>query len=348
MSEEIKSQPISWYRTPLDGEVMKRLHERSDFMGALQTLGYLGVIVATAGAALYSFSRWPWYVTVLLVFAHGTVFAFQINAVHELGHNTVFKTRWLNEVFVRLFAFLGWIHFKVFDASHTRHHRYTLHPPDDLEVVLPEKFLLRHFLKRGFVNIERMRIVAKEVVRLARGEFQGKWELFLFPESEPAKRRGVVNWARTLLIGHGLILALSVALGLTIAREFLLVPMLSTFGTFYGQWLFFSCNSTQHIGLQDNVPDFRLCCRTFTLNPFVRLLYWQMNYHIEHHMYAAVPCYKLGQLHRLIEHDLPPSPRGIIATWKEIAAIQKRQKQDPDYQYVAPLPSQSVASTGGT
>lgn len=43
----------------------------------------------------------------------------------------------------------------------------------------------------------------------------------------------------------------------------------------------------QHAGLSDNVPDFRLCCRTMILNPFFRFLYWHMNYHTEHHMYAA-------------------------------------------------------------
>jgi len=73
---------------------------------------------------------------------------------------------------------------------------------------------------------------------------------------------------------------------------------------FYGGWLFFLCNNTQHIGLQDHVPDFRLCCRTFALHPVTRFHYWQMNYHTEHHMYAAVPCYNLGKLHALIRHDL--------------------------------------------
>ena len=69
-----------------------------------------------------------------------------------------------------------------------------------------------------------------------------------------------------------------------------------------------------------------------------------MNYHIEHHMYAAVPCYNLKKLHRVIEHELPPCPHGLIATWKEIAAIQKLQSQDPTYQHVAPLPESNASS----
>ena len=99
-----------------------------------------------------------------------------------------------------------------------------------------------------------------------------------------------------------------------------------------------SCNSSQHIGLSDEVPDFRLNSRTIYLNPVVEFLYWHMNYHIEHHMYAAVPCYKLGRLHRAIRHDLPETPNGLVATWRQIGTIQARQKQDPDYQYHPELP----------
>ena len=87
------------------------------------------------------------------------------------------------------------------------------------------------------------------------------------------------------------------------------------------------------------MADFRLCCRTFTLNPLVRFLYWQMNYHTEHHMYAAVPCYHLARLHRLIRHDLPPTPHGLLAVWREIAAILARQAKDPAYRHVVALPT---------
>ena len=90
--------------------------------------------------------------------------------------------------------------------------------------------------------------------------------------------------------------------------------------------------------LQDNVADFRLSTRTIILNPILRFLYWHVNFHIEHHMYAAVPCYRLGRLHKLIRQDLPPSPRGLIATWRGISVILRRQKADPGYQFHASLP----------
>ena len=51
------------------------------------------------------------------------------------------------QFFVRVFGFLGWFSHISFWASHQAHHRYTLHPPDDSEVVLPVKFTLKSYLR---------------------------------------------------------------------------------------------------------------------------------------------------------------------------------------------------------
>jgi fatty acid desaturase len=325
-------RPITWYRTPLDKKDFKSLHEKSDFLGWLQTLGYVGLLVLSGGLALYAAGHWPIGVVLLLVLLHGTFCSFLHNAVHELGHGTVFKTKFLNELFVRITAFFCWNNFEMFNTSHARHHRYTLHQPDDLEVVLPAKVILRQMLVYGIVSPMGVFYGLKGAIRIARGQFSGEWELKLFPEGSP-ERKAAVDWARIMLAGHGLIFAFSIYFHLW------LLPILTTFNGFYGSWLQALCNNTQHVGLQDDVSDFRLCCRTFTLNPFVQFLYWHMNYHIEHHMFAAVPCYKLGRLHRLIKHDLAPCPHGLIATWKEIAAILAIQETNPDYQHVVPLPN---------
>ncbi len=327
-----RNQAICWYRTKLPSGALKALHEKSDFKASVQTLGYLGLQVVAAGSAWVSFHHGPWWATVGFVFCYGMVSAFLINAVHELGHGTVFKTRWLNTFFCRIFAFLGWINHELFQSSHIRHHRYTLHPPDDLEVVLPVKMMFWHVLKSGLVDPFAFFRTLGDTVRIARGQFRGEWELTLYPESDPARRRVPVRWARTILIGHLAIVVLSFATGQWI------IPLMTCGPRVYGTWLFFLCNNTQHIGLKDNVSDFRLCCRTYTLCPALRFLYWQMNYHIEHHMYAAVPCYNLGRLHVLIRHDLPPTPSGLVGVWRDINAILREQARNPAYQHEPRLP----------
>lgn len=124
-----KGKSITWYRSPLTPQQIKELHQKCDAKGALQTVGYLCILIVLGGLAYYSSGHWPWPLTVFLVFALGVCSSFHINAVHELGHMTVFKTRRLNVFFCHVFGFLGWINHHVFQSSHTRHHRYTLHPP---------------------------------------------------------------------------------------------------------------------------------------------------------------------------------------------------------------------------
>ena len=336
-----KKTRVKWYRCHLTREELARLNKRSDFLGFAQTLGYLGVLAAAAGAAIYSSVHWPWYVTALLVFVNGHFWHFLINGFHELVHDSVFKRRWLNRFFLRIFSFLGWYNHHHFWASHTEHHKYTLYPPDDMEVVFPQKYDLKGLWKRAIIN----RRYAYDLIKGKLKTFAGRlpedtWGKTLFPASDPERRRAYTRWERIVLVGHLLIAGVSIALG------YWIVLLVITFPKMFGNWLQSLCNSAQHVGLQDNVPDFRLCSRTIYLNPFVQFLYWHMNYHIEHHMYAAVPCYRLSRLHRLIKHDLPYCTRGLRETWTHIAEILEKQERDPEYQYIAELPAPNTQRNG--
>ena len=95
------------------------------------------------------------------------------------------------------------------------------------------------------------------------------------------------------------------------------------------------------------VDDFRLCCRTFHLGWPLRFLYWNMNYHIEHHMYPAVPFHQLPRLHAAIRHDLPHIHRGLLPVWREIFAVVRRQRVDPAFRLRPELPVAAAAVAGG-
>lgn len=326
---------LHWYRVPIERALLAELNQRSDAWGLAQTLGHLGIIVLTGALAWYAATHWSWYLIVACLFLHGTVYAFLLNGFHELCHNTVFKSRALNRFFLYIFSFLGGFNHVYFWASHQEHHKYTLHQPDDMEVILPINITLKSFLTTAFINplglIERY----KGWIRLSMGQMENDWQRILFPTHKPEKCRELFNWARILLIGHSLIIAQAFFTG------WWMLPVLMTLAPFYGGVLLFLCNNTQHVGLQDEVEDFRLCTRSIYLNPLVQFLYWHMNYHIEHHMYAAVPCYKLGRLHRAIKHELPHTPNGLYETWRIIIRILRRQQREPSYQYMATLPAQS-------
>ena len=219
-----------------------------------------------------------------------------------------------------------------FWASHQAHHRYTLHPPDDLEVVLPVKLTLRSYLAFALVNPRGFFLRLKSVSQMCFGIITSEWEQALFPPEAVEQRRALFNWARLLIIGHGLIVVVSLALG------WWMLPVLLTLAPFYGGGFQYLLNEAQHIGLSDEVSDYRINTRTIILNPVLGFLYWQMNYHIEHHMYAAVPFYHLAELHELVKADTPAPTRGVSGTWSQIIPIMRRQQREPGYQFVPELP----------
>jgi fatty acid desaturase len=109
---------ISWYRSPVTRETLDKLNQRSDLQGFIQTFGHLGLLALTGVAAAYSAGRWPFPIVLLLVLLHGTFYAFLLNGFHEFVHKTVFRTKWLNTLFLYVFSFLGSFNPVLFWASH--------------------------------------------------------------------------------------------------------------------------------------------------------------------------------------------------------------------------------------
>ena len=322
---------INWHRTKLPKETLQALNERSDWRGWLQSGGFLLLLIMAGAASVYFWKIQNWWLMGLCLFCYGTVSSFCINAVHELVHGTVFKTKWLNKVFADVFGFLGIINPHMFWYSHAEHHKYTLHPPDDLEVVVPVYHSTGKYFTTFLINFYFYREIA-DLIRYCFGKFKGDWEPIIVPEHAEGRKKKVVNWSRAVVLLHLVIAAVSIYFGWWI------VPVIVTLSGAYGAWLFYLCNFTQHAGLTENIDDFRLNCRTMYLNPVCRFLYWHMNWHVEHHMYAAVPCYHLRKLHYAIKHELPHTCSGLIEAWVEIAYIQYRRLEDDDYRFVAELP----------
>jgi len=169
MSNEPIQPKINWYRTPVDRDVLAALNQRSDVKGLLQTLGHLGLLIMSGALAIYASQHWSVWAVLGILFVHGTMYAFLLNGFHELCHGSVFKSKRLNTFFLYVFSFLGGYNPVMFWTSHQEHHKYTLHPPDDLEVVLPVKISLENFLKYSFVNPWGLVDRTKGLIRLSRG-----------------------------------------------------------------------------------------------------------------------------------------------------------------------------------
>jgi fatty acid desaturase len=84
--------------------------------------------------------------------------------------------------------------------------------------------------------------------------------------------------------------------------------------------------------------DHRLNSRTVYMNPISRFIYWNMNYHVEHHMFPMVPYHALPQLHAMIKHDLPAPNPSIWSGYREMIPAFLRQLRNEDYFLKRALP----------
>jgi hypothetical protein len=124
--------------------------------------------------------------------------------VHELGHNSVFKTRALNGFFLRVLSFLGWLHPDMFFSSHLRHHRFTQNAPHDLENPYPLHVLdWGDVLRRGLVNVEGAWEALTQTARAAFGVYPTghlgwlpEWEDTCYPPAESGAAADAAKAAR--------------------------------------------------------------------------------------------------------------------------------------------------------
>ena len=343
MSEIRKELRIKWYRCPIDPTVLRELSKPSDLQGFQMALGHLGLWLLTGTLSFYFAVEQLWLGFLLTIFLHGTVGTFFSAPHHELCHGTVFKTKHFNEIFLRIFSTLGLQNFHIYKMSHSYHHRFTLHRIADKEVVLPKTPSLRFlYLLQLFTFNITGGFESRGLFPTMRGLFRvaadrmeqpyNEWGAELYAEF-PEERQKAVHWARYLITVH-----LSFALFAVLIGYPILILIVSLH-PFIGNWLRYFVGAPMHCGLRSDVSDFRKCVRTITLDPISEFLYWHMNWHLEHHMFAAVPCYNLKKLYEAVAEDMP-KPRTLISSWQEMLEVVKQQEADPAYEFDTPVPPQ--------
>jgi hypothetical protein len=148
----------------------------------------------------------------------------------------------------------------------------------------------------------------------------------------PSERHKVYRTARIDLAIY------AVTIGLAIGFRSWLPVLLIGGPRLYGALLLYFYSSTQHAGMGENVLDYRLNTRTVKMCRINRFLYWNMNYHVEHHMFPMVPYYRLPELHEEVKGDLAPAYPSIWAAYKEIVPAVLQQLRDQEYYVRRELP----------
>ncbi|MEY4752302.1 MAG: hypothetical protein RIQ60_4516 [Pseudomonadota bacterium] len=315
-----------WYKCAVPRPLMKALMQRNDARAIRDTLLWYAAIAAAGVLAAASLgSAWAWPAFLL----YGALYCGPADSRwHESSHGTAFKMRWMNDVLYQLASFQVFRRPTVWRWSHARHHTDTLVVGRDPEIAakVPTNWwsLAGALLALGHVRGELRKLALNAMGRMDADEAT------FVPDSAWPK---VYAEARAWVGLYALLFAGCWMAGTALPLLFVGLPSL------YGAWLYLFFGLTQHAGLPENVTDHRLNCRTVEMNPVFRFLYWNMNYHCEHHMFPMVPYHALPQLHEAIKADTPPVYRSTIEAYAEILPALLRQARDPSHHVRRPVPA---------
>ncbi len=315
-----------WYTSPIPKEDLRRLLARRDWPALRDCFIYFGLILASAAATCLLWESW-WAILPMMVY--GVLYASASDSRwHESGHGTAFKTDWLNNLLYEIASFMVLRESVPWRWSHTRHHSDTIIVGRDPEIAVPRPPDLRAMILKC-VNFQAFRRYIRNLALHSVGKLTPE-EMTYIPESE---HRKVFLRARIYALIYLTMFCLCIRFQTWMPFVFVLGPNI------YGAWLMPIFGWTQHAGLAENVLDHRLNCRTIRMNFINRFLYWNMNYHLEHHMFPLVPYHQLPKLHQLIKDDCPEPYPSLLAAYQEIIPAVLRQIKDPGYFVKRKLPA---------
>jgi fatty acid desaturase len=311
----------AWFRSAVPRKRMKELMRRSDYPAVRDTAIWLGLILLFGGLGTTFWLVWHSWWAVPFFLAYGVLYGSTSDSRwHESGHGTAFKTRWIDEGLYQLASFMIMRDPTTWRWSHTRHHTDTLVVGRDPEIAVMRparlaKLLVNYF---GLVDVPTAFWL---MFQHAAGRLTAD-EADYVPESE---RNRVYRTARVHLAIYAVTIGLAIGFGTWLPVVLIGGP------AFYGRYMLQVYGFTQHAGMGENVLDHRLNTRTVKMCVVNRFLYWNMNYHVEHHMFPMVPYYRLPELHEEIKHDCAPVYPSLWAAYKEIIPAVLRQLRDQEY-----------------
>jgi len=313
---------------------MKELTKRDNFHGIIHFTLQLVLTILTGTAAYFTFYNFSLFISLPVLYLYFILYSWigREGLFHELLHRTVFKSKQMNDILYKIVNIMGWMNGEYVRTSHLIHHRYTLFEDSDMDVALSLDFgkldifyaLTFHF-KQFIGEVSRL-------IHCLTGDFKTEFDKKYFADSESSTKRKIRNDSLLVLGTHLILLMIFI-----LTKQWLLIVMID-FGAFFASWPHLLCSMTQHVGMQKEVNDFRLSSRSISLNPVGRFFYWDMNYHIEHHLYPAVPYHRLNELSHEIQYFLPEKHKGLWSAWKDILLYLRRRKVEEDYHLPVTLP----------
>lgn len=272
-------------RDLIDAERLAILRQRSDGRAWAQLGSHFGAVLAT-GALLHALWGSLWAAPVFIV--HGMLINYLYAAQHELMHGTAFATRSLNEFFSRITGFLVIFPRDYDRAMHFTHHKHTNVPEKDPEIMGDTESESLKTVPRFLWSLSAIPYWQRRLSHLFRNAFGNVESEHYMGQRE---QRLIVREARLHLAAYALVAMASIGYGSWVAVYYWLLPLLLTKPLHHIQ------NIVEHSGMP-MVDDVTANTRTIRVNPLLRWMCWNMQYHWAHHLFAVVPFYNLPALDR--------------------------------------------------
>lgn len=316
----------TWYTPYVPREEMRTILQRKNWPAIRDTIVKFTLLIA---AGIWGYESWGSWWAIIPFTIYGVIYASMSDSRwHESLHGTAFKTDWLNNALYEVESFMAIRESTPSRWSHMRHHSDTLVVGRDPEIAImrppdPKKLVCKFF------NLIALPKYLWNVFLHCFGKLNREERAYI-PESEHTK---VFFKARIYMLIYASVIGLSIYHNNLLSLMFVGLPSL------YGAWLLPIYSYTQHAGLAENVLDHRLNSRTIYMNLFSRFFYWNMNYHVEHHLFPLVPYHALPRLHELVKAELPTPYNGLLETYREIIPTVIRQMRDPSYHVKRVIPA---------
>jgi fatty acid desaturase len=287
----------------MDRDTIQRLSRRSNARGVLQLSAHVALL-GGSGALVWASRGSYWLLPAIVL--HGVVLTFLFCALHETVHRTAFASGWANDAVASLCGTLLLLPRDYFRLFHFAHHRYTQDPLRDPELAQPHPATLWSYLWRlsGAPNW------AKRVTVTLRHALTGRVPEPFIPA---AKRDSIVREARVLVSIYAAVLVASLIFRRTDALIYWILPITA------GQPFLRLYLLSEHVGCAADDNPLANTRTTYT-NAAVRLLTWQMPYHVEHHAFPAIPFHALGKVNAHIRSRIAVSARGYLALHRSLVS----------------------------
>ncbi|MEO9650182.1 MAG: fatty acid desaturase family protein [Roseobacter sp.] len=260
------------------------------------TLAVTGVLISVTYG---TFWVWP------AMFLHGIVLVHHFSLQHECCHYTVFKTRWLNDVFGNICGFIIMLPNRHFRYEHCDHHTYTQLDGDDPELIPLPKTIGGYLWYLSSVPYWTTKFT--ELYRHTMGHLTQEEKRFI-----PKEEYQTIFWeARLMLAIYLVILVVCVLTGWWAPFWYWWLPVVM------GEPVMRFIRMTEHVG-KPCVRDMTENTRTNYVSRPMQFLSWNMNYHAEHHYASSVPFYALPALHEKLKNRVQIEPNGYLGAHVDI------------------------------